>query len=146
DLSQEAIRLGRLMVELLPDGEVLGLLALMLLHESRRETRRSPLGEIIQLAEQDRTRWDRQMIEEGKQLVVRAFETQQIGPYMVQAGIAAIHAEAEHPEATDWGRIVTLYDLLSRACPTPVVELNRAVAVSMRDGPAVGLELVDAIL
>lgn len=146
DLSEEAIRLGRLMVELLPDGEVLGLLALMLLHESRREARHSPLGEIVLLAEQDRSVWDREKIAEGQQLVARAFETQQIGPYMVQAGIAAIHADAEQPEATDWGRIVTLYDLLSRTYPTPVVELNRAVAVSMRDGPAVGLELVDAIL
>jgi RNA polymerase sigma-70 factor (ECF subfamily) len=146
DVSGEAIRLGRLMVELLPDPEVVGLLALMLLHESRREARHSPTGEIILLDLQDRTLWDRQRIEEGKQLVTQAFALQQFGPYLIQAAIAAIHADAATPEATDWPQIVGLYDLLAQVSPSPVVELNRAVAVSMRDGPAVGLELVDAIL
>jgi RNA polymerase sigma-70 factor, ECF subfamily len=146
DVSAEAIRLGRLMVELLPDAEVLGLLALMLLHESRREARHSPTGEIILLDFQDRSLWDRERIEDGKQLVSRAFASQQFGPYMIQAGIAAIHADAPNPEATDWTQIVGLYDVLARVSPSPIVELNRAVAISMRDGPAVGLELVDAIL
>jgi RNA polymerase sigma-70 factor, ECF subfamily len=145
-LSEEGIRLGRLMVELLPDPEVIGLLALMLLHESRREARHSPTGEIILLDNQDRSLWDRVKIEEGKQLVVQAFALQQFGPYLIQAAIAAIHADAATPEATDWAQIVGLFDLLARVSPSPVVELNRAVAVSMRDGPAVGLELVDAIL
>jgi RNA polymerase sigma-70 factor (ECF subfamily) len=146
DLSQEAIRLGRLMVELLPDAEVLGLLALMLLHESRREARNSAGGEIILLDDQDRSLWNREHIDEGKQLVERAFASQQFGPYMIQAGIAAIHANAETASSTDWSQIVGLYDVLARISPSPVVELNRAVAVAMRDGPAAGLELVDAIL
>src|SRR5690606_14864108 len=145
-LSEEAIRLGRLMVELLPDPEVIGLLALMLLHESRREARNSPTGEIILLDQQDRRLWDREKIEEGTQLVARAFALQQFGPYLIQAAIGAIHAEAATPAETDWARIVDLYDLLTRVSPSPVVELNRAVAVSMRDGPEAGLELVDAIL
>ncbi len=146
DLSAEAIRLGRLMVELLPEPEVLGLLALMLLHESRREARNTPTGEIILLDDQDRSLWNREQIDEGKQLVARAFESRQFGPYMLQAGIAAIHADAAEADATDWAQIVGLYDVLARVTPSPVVELNRAVAVAMRDGPAVGLELVDAIL
>ncbi len=146
DLSQEAIRLGRLMVELLPDAEVLGLLALMLLHESRREARNSAEGEIVLLDDQDRSLWNHEHIEEGQQLVDRAFASQQFGPYMIQAGIAAIHADADTASATDWSQIVGLYDVLARISPSPVVELNRAVAVAMRDGPAAGLELVDAIL
>jgi RNA polymerase sigma-70 factor (ECF subfamily) len=145
DLSQEAIRLGRLMVELLPDAEVLGLLALMLLHESRREARNSAEGEIVLLDDQDRSLWNQEHIEEGQQLVDRAFASQQFGPYMIQAGIAAIHADAATASATDWSQIVGLYDVLARMAPSPVVELNRAVAVAMRDGPAAGLELVDAI-
>lgn len=145
-LSGEGIRLGRLMVELLPDPEVIGLLALMLLHESRREARHSPTGEIILLDHQDRTLWDRDKIDEGQQLVAQAFALQQFGPYLIQAAIAALHAEATTPDVTDWAQIVGLYDLLTRVSPSPVVELNRAVAISMRDGPAVGLELVDAIL
>jgi RNA polymerase sigma-70 factor, ECF subfamily len=146
DLTEEAIRLGRLMVELLPDPEVLGLLALMLLHESRRAARNSPAGEIILLDDQDRALWNRDHIEEGKQLVTRAFGTGQIGPYLIQAGISAIHADAATADATDWAKIVGLYDLLAQVSPSPVVELNRAVAVAMRDGPAAGLDLVDAIL
>jgi RNA polymerase sigma-70 factor (ECF subfamily) len=146
DLSEEAIRLGRLMVELLPDAEVLGLLALMLLHESRRHARHTSTGEIILLDDQDRSLWDRQLITEGQELVDRAFLTQRFGPYMVQAGIAATHAAAATPADTDWAQIVALYDALARITPSPVVELNRAVAISMRDGPAAGLELVDAIL
>jgi RNA polymerase sigma-70 factor (ECF subfamily) len=146
DLSEEAIRLGRLMVELLPDPEVLGLLALMLLHESRRHARHTSTGEIILLDDQDRSLWDRQSITEGQELVDRAFLTQQFGPYMLQAGIAATHAAAATPADTDWTQIVTLYDALAQITPSPVVELNRAVAIAMRDGPAAGLELVDAIL
>jgi RNA polymerase sigma-70 factor, ECF subfamily len=146
DISEEAIRLGRLMVELLPDPEVLGLLALMLLHESRRHARHTSTGEIILLDDQDRSLWDRQLIAEGQELVDRAFLTQQFGPYMLQAGIAATHAAASTPADTDWAQIVALYDALARMTPSPVVELNRAVAIAMRDGPAAGLELVDAIL
>lgn len=146
DLSEEAIRLGRLMVELLPDAEVLGLLALMLLHESRRHARRTSAGEIILLDDQDRGLWDRAMIAEGQNFVDRAFLTQQFGPYMLQAGIAATHAAAETPTKTNWTQIVSLYDALAQISPSPVVELNRAVAIAMRDGPAAGLEIVDAIL
>jgi RNA polymerase sigma-70 factor (ECF subfamily) len=146
DLSEEAIRLGRLMVELLPDAEVLGLLALMLLHESRRHARRNSTGEIILLDDQDRGLWDRAMIAEGQNFADRAFLTQQSGPYMLQAGIAATHAAAETPAQTNWTQIVSLYDALAQVSPSPVVELNRAVAIAMRDGPAAGLELVDAIL
>jgi RNA polymerase sigma-70 factor (ECF subfamily) len=146
DLSEEAIRLGRLMVELLSDAEVLGLLALMLLHESRRHARRTSTGEIILLDDQDRGLWDRAMIAEGQNFVDRAFLTQQFGPYMLQAGIAATHAAAETPAQTNWAQIVSLYDALAQVSPSPVVELNRAVAIAMRDGPAAGLELVDAIL
>src|SRR4051794_10306420 len=136
DLSGEAIRLGRLLAELLPEGEVLGLLALMLLHESRRAARTTSAGELILLDEQDRTLWNGAQIEEGKSLVARAVSSQQIGPYTIQAAISAIHADASSAEATDWGRIVALYDLLARATPSPIVELNRAVAVAMRDGPS----------
>jgi RNA polymerase sigma-70 factor (ECF subfamily) len=146
DLSAEAIRLGRLLFELLPQAEVIGLLALMLLHESRRAARATPSGELILLDEQDRGLWNRPQIEEGLGLVRRALSSEQVGPYAIQAAIAAVHAEAPDAASTDWSEIVALYDLLSRADPSPVVELNRAVAVAMRDGPAAGLRLVDAIL
>ncbi len=146
DLSAEAIRLGRLLAELLPEPEVLGLVALMLLQESRRAARTSPEGEIILLDDQDRTLWNQVQIAEGKALVARAFESGSIGAYTLQAAISAVHADATTPAATDWAQIVALYDLLTRAAPSPVVELNRAVAVAMRNGPAAGLALVDAIL
>jgi RNA polymerase sigma-70 factor (ECF subfamily) len=146
DLSAEAIRLGRLVVELLPEGEVLGLLALMLLHESRRAARSSPLGEIILLEDQERTQWDRRLIDEGNVLALRAMSAQAVGPYTLQAAIAAVHSDAVAAEKTDWQQIVALYDLLRGAMPSPVVELNRAVAVAMRDGPAAGLELIESIL
>jgi RNA polymerase sigma-70 factor (ECF subfamily) len=146
DLSGEGIRLGRLVMELLPDPEVVGLLALMLLQESRRAARSSPDGELILLENQDRSLWNRGQIAEGKALVERALSSQPVGPYTLQAAIAAVHAEAPSAAATDWARIVTLYDLLARADASPVIELNRAVAVAMRDGPAAGLDLIDAIL
>jgi RNA polymerase sigma-70 factor (ECF subfamily) len=146
DLSAEAIRLGRLLVDLLPDAEAEGLLALMLLHESRRATRTSEAGELVLLEEQDRARWDRERIAEGARLVERALRSGRVGPYAIQAAIAAVHAEAPTAEATDWGQIVGLYDVLLRIHPTPVVELNRAVAVAMRDGPEAGLSLMDALL
>ena len=146
DLSSEAIRLGRLLVELLPEPEAIGLLALMLLQESRRAARTSPAGELILLADQDRSLWNRDQIAEGAVLVERALASRRFGPYTLQAAIAAVHAEAASADATDWSEIVGLYDVLLRAEPSPVVELNRAVAVAMRDGPAAGLELVDAIL
>jgi RNA polymerase sigma-70 factor (ECF subfamily) len=146
DLSGEAIRVGRLLVELLPEPEATGLLALMLLQESRRAARASPTGELILLADQDRSLWNRAQIEEGTALVERALASRRIGPYALQAAIAAVHATAESPDATDWSEIVGLYDVLLRLEPSPVVELNRAVAVAMRDGPAAGLALVDAIL
>jgi len=146
DLSGEAIRLGRLLVELLPEPEALGLLALMLLNESRRAARTSPAGDLILLDEQDRALWNRAQIAEGTTLVERAFASGQIGPYTVQAAISAVHADAADAAATDWAEIVGLYDVLARIDPSPVVELNRAVAVTMRDGPAAGLALVDAIL
>jgi RNA polymerase sigma-70 factor, ECF subfamily len=146
DLSGEAIRLARLLYELLPEPEVMGLLALMLLHESRRVARTSPAGDIILLDDQDRSLWDRGQIAEGKALVERALSSRQFGPYTLQAAIAAVHADADTPAATDWAQIVALYDTLARAYPSPVVELNRAVAVAMRDGPAAGLALIDAIL
>jgi len=146
DLADEAIRLGRLLVELLPEPEALGLLALMLLQDSRRAARTSAGGDLVLLADQDRSRWDRARIAEGAALLDRAVASGQVGPYGLQAAIAAAHAEATTAEATDWARIVGLYDLLARAEPSPVVELNRAVAVAMRDGPASGLALVDAIL
>jgi RNA polymerase sigma-70 factor (ECF subfamily) len=146
DLSGEAIRLGRLLVELLPEPEAIGLLALMLLHESRRDARASPTGELILLNDQDRSLWNRDQIREGSALVETALSSRRIGPYAIQAAIAAIHAEAARPDATDWREIVGLYDVLLRAEPSPVIELNRAVAVGMRDGPAAGLELIDTIL
>jgi RNA polymerase sigma-70 factor, ECF subfamily len=146
DLSGEAIRLGRLLADLLPEPEVTGLLGLMLLHESRRTARTSPAGEIVLLEDQDRSLWNRAAIDEGKTLVGRAMASGQIGPYMLQAAISAVHADAASPPDTDWRQIVALYDLLSQVTPSPVVELNRAVAVAMRDGPASGIELIDAIL
>ena len=146
DLSSEAISLGRLLVELLPEPEALGLLALMLLHDSRRAARTSPSGELILLDDQDRLLWNRDQIAEGLALVERALAARQVGPYTIQAAIAAVHANASNNAATDWARIVVLYDLLARAEPSPVVELNRAVAVAMRDGPSAGLPLIDAIL
>jgi len=146
DLSGEAIRLGRLLVELLPEPEAMGLLALMLLHESRRAARTGPTGELILLDDQDRARWSRGQIAEGTGLVERALASRRIGPYTLQAAISAVHAEAPTAAATDWAQIVGLYDVLVRADPSPVIELNRAVAVAMRDGPAAGLALIDAIL
>jgi RNA polymerase sigma-70 factor (ECF subfamily) len=146
DLSGEAIRLGRLLADLLPDPEVLGLLGLMLLQESRRAARTSADGELVLLEDQDRSRWDAGMIAEGRRLVQRALAAGPFGGYTLQAAIAAVHAEALTPGDTDWARIVAFYDLLQRLEPSPVVELNRAVAVAMRDGPAAGLALVDALL
>ncbi len=146
ELSAEAIRLGRLLVELLPDAEVIGLLALMLLQDSRRDARLSPDGQLLRLDEQDRSLWHRAQIEEGCALAQRALGSRRIGPYSLQAAIAAVHAEAAAPEDTDWAQIVGLYDVLLRIEPSPVVALNRAVAVAMRDGPAAGLALVDEIL
>ena len=146
DLSGEAIRLGRLIVELAPEPEAQGLLALMLLHESRRETRATPDGELILLDEQDRSRWNRALIGEGAALVRAALATQRIGPYSVQAAIAAVHAEAPSADETDWREIVGLYDLLLRITPSPIVALNRSVAVAMRDGPEAGLVQLDQLL
>jgi RNA polymerase sigma-70 factor, ECF subfamily len=146
DLSAEAIRLGRLIFELLPEPEVAGLLALMLLHESRRAARTSPSGELILLEEQDRSLWDRAQIAEGTRLVREALASRRFGQYTLQAAIAAVHAEASSTAETDWAEIVGLYDALLQVLPSPVVELNRAVATAMRDGPAAGLALVDAIL
>jgi len=146
DLSGEAIRLGRLLVELLPEPEALGLLALMLLHESRRPARTTPAGELILLEDQDRSLWDRDLIAEGTALVERALLSRRFGPYTLQAAISAVHAEAGDLAGTDWAQIVGLYDLLLRVDPSPVIELNRAVAIAMRDGPAAGLALIDAIV
>jgi RNA polymerase sigma-70 factor, ECF subfamily len=160
DLSAEAIRLGHLLVELLPEAEAYGLLALMLLHESRRAARMSPEGDVILLDEQDRSRWDRKQIAEGLQLVRHSLSPSasgsqdangqrpetSVGPYVVQAAISAVHAEAATAAETDWNEIVGLYDVLMNLTPSPVVALNRAVAVAMRDGPAAGLALVDEIL
>jgi len=146
DLASEAIRLGRLLIEMLPEAEAFGLLALMLLHDSRRAARASPSGELIVLEEQDRSLWNRAQIEEGSALVQRALATRRFGPYTLQAAIGAVHCGAAHPAETDWQEIVSLYDLLLRIEPTPIVELNRAVALAMRDGPAVGLALVDDLL
>ncbi|MBV1788520.1 RNA polymerase sigma factor [Marinobacterium sp. D7] len=145
ELSQEAIRLGRLLLELLPEAEVAGLLALMLLHDARREARSSAEGDLIPLEEQDRSRWNRQQIVEGCELVLNALQ-HPVGPYALQAAIAAVHAEAPSSAQTDWSEIAGLYDVLLRLRPSPVVELNRAVAIAMRDGPAAGLQLIDAIL
>jgi RNA polymerase sigma-70 factor (ECF subfamily) len=146
DLASEAIRLGRLLVAMLPESESLGLLALMLLHDSRRGARVSAAGELILLEDQDRSLWCREQIEEGSVLVERAFATGRAGPYTVQAAIAAIHCRAPRAPDTDWGGIVALYDLLHRMEPSPVVALNRAVALAMRDGPQAGLEQIDALL
>jgi RNA polymerase sigma-70 factor, ECF subfamily len=146
DLAREAIRLGRLLIGMLPETEAIGLLALMLLHDSRRAARASPAGELIVLEEQDRSRWDRGQIEEGAVLVARALSTGRFGPYTLQAAIAAVHCRAARAADTEWSEIVRLYDLLLRIEPTPVVELNRAVAIAMRDGPAAGLALVDDLL
>lgn len=146
DLSSEAIRLGRLLLQLLPDPEVMGLLALMLLHESRRPARTSANGDLVLLEQQDRLLWDRGLIREGIALVEQALASKRIGPYTLQAAIAAVHAEAPSAGETDWAQIVALYDLLVRTEPSPIIELNRAVAVAMRDGPAKGLELVDGLL
>ncbi|HTT67711.1 MAG TPA: RNA polymerase sigma factor [Gemmatimonadales bacterium] len=146
DLADEAIRLGRLLVALLPEPEAQGLLALMLLHESRRAARTTPAGELVLLEDQDRSRWDRQRIAEGAALVARALGSRRVGPFALQAAIAAVHAESPGADRTDWREIVGLYDVLARIAPSPVVELNRAAAVAMRDGPAAGLALIDALL
>ncbi len=146
DLSAEAIRLGRLLVELLKEPEAIGLLGLMLLHESRRAARLSAAGDLILLEEQDRSLWDRGLITEGQALVERAIQSRRIGLYTLQAAIAAVHAEARSAAETDWSEIVGLYDVLLRADASPIVELNRAVAVAMRDGPEAGLGLIDGIL
>jgi RNA polymerase sigma-70 factor (ECF subfamily) len=146
DLSGEAIRLCRLLVELLPEAEAKGLLALMLLHESRRLARTSPTGDLVLLDAQDRSLWDRALIEEGSALVTEALSSRRFGPYSLQAAIAALHAEAADVESTDWTEIVGLYDVLLGAEPSPVIELNRAVAVAMRDGPEAGLHLIEALL
>ncbi|MEP6998815.1 MAG: RNA polymerase sigma factor [Betaproteobacteria bacterium] len=145
DLSGEAIRLGRLLVAMLPEPEAIGLLSLMLLQESRRTARTSPTGELVLLNDQDRTLWNRDQIAEGSTLVTTALASRRFGPYALQAAIAAVHADAASADATDWDEIAGLYDVLLRVDPSPVVELNRAVAVAMRDGPAVGLALIDAI-
>jgi RNA polymerase sigma-70 factor (ECF subfamily) len=146
DLSGEAIRLGRLLIELLPQPEAIGLLALMLLQESRRIARTSPTGDLVLLEDQDRSLWNREQIAEGLALVERALSSPGFGPYTIQAAIAAVHAQASVPGRTDWDRIASLYDVLARIQPSPVVELNRAVAVAMRDGPGAGLALIDDIL
>jgi RNA polymerase sigma-70 factor (ECF subfamily) len=146
DLSAEAIRLCRLLAELLPDSEVLGLLSLMLLHESRRATRTTDEGEIVLLEEQDRSRWNRAMIDEGVALIERSLATGRYGRYAVQAAISAVHADAAHARDTDWAEIVGLYDALLPIDHSPVVELNRAAAIAMRDGPDAGIKLIDAIL
>ena len=146
DLSAEAIRLGRLLAELLPEPEAIGLLALMLLHDSRRTARTSPTGELILLDAQDRSVWDRELIAEGSALVTRALSSRRFGPYTLQAAIVALHAEAPDAASTDWAEIVGLYDVLARVEPSPVIELNRAVAIAMRDGPAAGLALIEALL
>jgi len=146
DLSAEAVRLGRLLVQLLPEPETKGLLALMLLHESRRAARSTAAGDLVLLDDQDRSLWNREQIAEGTALVEQALASRRFGPYTLQAAIAAVHAEAPHAAATDWAQIVALYHVLARVAPSPVVELNRAVAVAMRDGPESGLALVDALL
>jgi RNA polymerase sigma-70 factor, ECF subfamily len=146
DLSAEAIRLGKTLIDLLPDAEAMGLVAMMVLHESRRSARTSVDGELILLENQDRSLWNRELIEEGLALVNRALSSRRFGPYTIQAAIAAVHAEAPTPADTDWAQIVGLYDVLLRVEPSPVIELNRAVAVAMRDGPQEGLKLIDDIL
>jgi RNA polymerase sigma-70 factor (ECF subfamily) len=146
DLSGEAIRLARLLNRLLTDSEAMGLLALLLLHDARREARTTPAGDLVPMEEQDRALWDREAIAEGRALVDRAIATRRLGPYTLQAAIAAAHAEAPSSATTDWSRIVALYDLLGMVAPSPVVELNRAVAVAMRDDPEAGLAPIDALL
>jgi RNA polymerase sigma-70 factor (ECF subfamily) len=146
DLSGETVRLGRLLAQLLPEPEVMGLLALMLLQESRRVARTSPTGDLILLEDQDRALWNRDQIAEGKVLVEKALSSRRFGAYTLQAAIAAVHADASDAAATDWARIVRFYDVLLRVHPSPVVELNRAVALAMRDGPDAGLALIDALL
>ena len=146
DLSAEAIRLGRLLVELLAEPEAQGLLAMMLLHDSRRAARTSPDGDVVLLEDQDRSLWNRGQIHEGVRLVEQALSSGRPGPYTIQAAIGAVHAEARSTAATDWNEIVGLYDVLMRVSPSPIVELNRAVAVAMRDGPAAGLAIVDHLL
>jgi RNA polymerase sigma-70 factor (ECF subfamily) len=146
DLSAEAIRLGRLLVGLLPDPEAMGLLALMLLQESRRKARTSPEGDLILLEDQDRSHWDRNMIAEAQSQVERAISSERFGIYTIQAAIAGVHAAAASARETDWKQMVTLYDVLANVEPSPIVALNRAVAVAMRDGPLAGLELIDGIL
>ena len=146
DLSDEAIRLGRLLAELVSEPESIGLLALMLLQESRRAARTTSAGDLVLLDEQDRSLWKHPLIAEGSALVERALVSGRAGPYALQAAIAAVHAAASDAAATDWAQIVGLYDVLLRLDPSPVVELNRAVGVAMRDGAAAGLAAVDAIL
>src|SRR6185312_7770643 len=146
DLSGEAIRLGRLLVELLPEPEAQGLLALMLLHDSRRAAPTSATGEVILLDDQDRSLWNRDQIAEGSRLVEQALSSGRGGPYAIQAAIAAVHAGAATAAATDWDEIVGLYGVLMGMAPSPVIELNRAVAVAMRDGPQAGLAIIDRIL
>jgi len=146
DLSSEAIRLVRLPLEILPDPEAMGLLALMLLHESRRAARATPEGDLILLEDQDRSLWNREMINEGKQLIERSLASRRFGVYTIQAAISAVHADATSTATTEWAQIVALYDVLLRSAPSPVIELNRAVAVAMRDGPEAGIALIDAIL
>ena len=146
DLSQEAIRVGRLLVQLLPEPEAMGLLGLMLIQESRRTARATPTGEIVLLEDQDRTLWDRKLIAEGVALTEQGLRTRMFGPYCLQAAIAAVHAEAPGAEQTDWSEIIGLYDVLSRLDPSPVVALNRAVAVAMRDGPEAGLAIVNGLM
>jgi RNA polymerase sigma-70 factor (ECF subfamily) len=146
ELSQEAIRVGRLLVELLPEPEAMGLLALLLFQESRRGARATPEGELVLLEEQDRGQWDRAMIAEGVGLTTRALKTRMFGPYCLQAAIAAVHAEAPSAAETDWSEIIGLYDVLSRLDPSPIVALNRAVAVAMRDGPEAALPIVSGLL
>jgi RNA polymerase sigma-70 factor, ECF subfamily len=146
DLSGEGIRLGRLLAQLLPEAEVIGLIALMLLQESRRTARTSASGEIVLLEQQDRALWNREQIAEGLRFVEQALATQQAGPYTLQAAIAAVHAQASSATETDWTQIAALYGVLAQVSPSPVIELNRAVAVAMRDGPAAGITLIDEIL
>ncbi|MBY8916715.1 RNA polymerase sigma factor [Nitratireductor sp. L1-7-SE] len=146
DLSEEAIRLGRLMAGLMDDPEVKGLLALMLLHEARRESRVDAAGDIILLEEQDRSRWNRAMIDEARALIDQALEAGRLGPYLLQAAIAGEHAAAASTETTDWRQVVSLYDILALVDPSPVVALNRAAAISMRDGAETGLAAIDAAM
>ncbi|WP_442509481.1 RNA polymerase sigma factor [Novipirellula sp. SH528] len=146
DLSDEAIRLARLLLDLLPEPEVMGLLSLMLLHESRRKARQTRDGDIVLLDDQDRTLWNRDLIAEGKRLIEQAFRSRRVGVYTIQAAISAVHADAATPADTDWAQIVALYDVLVKADPSPVIELNRGVAIAMRDGAEAGLAIIDAIL